>query len=109
MTRCGELFDRVGRGLVDQHPGDEAARMLRSPGLRTSGRFYGFCPGADIVVKLPTERVRDLVATGEGCPCEPRPGRVARQWVRLQPSDDAAMTAYLLEARAFVAAQGTTS
>ncbi len=34
------LFDGIVESLLAEHPDDEPRRMLQSPGLRTSGRFY---------------------------------------------------------------------
>ena len=98
-----DVFDRVSRKLLDEHPGDELGRMLHAPGLKTAGTFYAFATGDDLVVKLPAARVAALIATGVGRPCETRPGRPMRQWVRLAPPDEESCTAYLVEAREFVA------
>lgn len=98
-----DVFDRVSRKLLDEHPGDEPGLMLHAPGLKTAGSFYAFATGDDLVVKLPAARVAALIATGVGRPCEPRPGRPMRQWICLAPPDEASCTAYLLEAREFVA------
>ncbi|MBT2469563.1 hypothetical protein J7E97_17185 [Streptomyces sp. ISL-66] len=98
-----ELFEMAVAALSAEFPADERGRMLRSPGIKTSGKFYAFATSADLVVKLPAARVAELVATGIGRPCEPRPGRPMREWVRVVPADDAACLAYLREARAFVA------
>ena len=92
--------DRVRR----MHPADEEGRMLHSPGLKANGKLYGFATGADLIVKLPAARVNDLVESGDGSPCSPRPGRPMKEWVRIAAPDADACVAYLLEAREFVAA-----
>ena len=79
--------------------------MLRSPGLRTAGTFFAFATKDDLVVKLPTARVAELIVTGEGRPCSPRAGHQMREWVRVRPADADACAAYLAEARGFVAGQ----
>lgn len=78
--------------------------MLRSPGLKTAGKFYAFATAADLVVKLPASRVDDLVGSGRGLPCSPRPGRPMKEWVRIPALDEESCLDYLLEARAFVSA-----
>jgi hypothetical protein len=98
-----DVFERVSRTLLDDHRGDERGSMLHSPGLKTAGRFYAFVTGDDLVVKLAAARVAELIATGVGRACEPRPGRPMRQWVRLTPAGEQACAAYLVEAREFVA------
>ncbi|MFC4004113.1 hypothetical protein ACFS2C_22915 [Prauserella oleivorans] len=95
-------FEHASRAVLERYPGDERGRMLHAPGLKTAGTFYAFATGDALVVKLPAARVTELIATGEGRPCEPRPGRPMRQWVCLTPAGRDAGTAYLLEAREFV-------
>jgi hypothetical protein len=102
-AEVGHIFHRVSRKLLDEHPGDELGRMLQSVGLKTAGKFYAFATKNEVVVKLPAARVADLIATAVGRPCDPRGGRPMRQWVRLRPADEEDCTAYLIEARAFVA------
>lgn len=96
-------FSLAADQVLARHPGDEQGAMLQSPGLRTGGKFYGFATGDDLIVKLPAARVEELIDSGVGLPCSPRPGRPMKQWVRLAAPDESACVAYLLEARAFVA------
>ena len=62
------VFETVAQDLLARHPTDEAGRMLQSPGLKTSGKFYGFAPGDDLVVKLPADRVAELSTPATACP-----------------------------------------
>jgi hypothetical protein len=82
--------------------------MLRSVGLKTSGKFYAFTTGDELIVKLPAGRVSDLIARGEGRPCDPRGGTPMREWIRLAPLDLDACAAYVCEARGFVESKPTT-
>ena len=97
------VFAAVMRRVLALHPDDQEGRMLRSPGLRTAGKFYAFSSGDGVIVKLPAPRVAELVAGGDGLPCSPRPGRPMREWVELPACDEEPCLAYVLEARAFVA------
>ncbi|UDL97520.1 hypothetical protein [Streptomyces longhuiensis] len=101
------VFEDASRTLLEEHPGDERGRMLQSPGLKTSGMFYAFATGNDLVVKLSAARVVELIEAGTGLPCAPRPGRPMRQWVRLTPADAEQCLAYLAEAREFVTGLAT--
>jgi hypothetical protein len=104
VTMLAERFDRAVGVLLAEHPEDDEGRMFHSRGLRTGGHFYAFCPTTDgVVLKLPAARVAELVASAEGAPCSPRPGRPMREWVRVDPVDGRTLTAYLREARSFVA------
>ena len=77
--------------------------MLHAIGLKTAGTFYAFTTRDDLVVKLPAARVTELIASGAGRACDPRGGRPMRQWVRITPDDEPSCTAYVTEARDFVA------
>ena len=96
------MFTAVVARVLAVHPEDEEARMLRAPALRTAGQCYAFAPGADLMVKLPSTRVDELVGSGGGLPCAPRGGRPMREWVRIPAPDEETGLAYVLEARAFV-------
>jgi hypothetical protein len=95
-------FALVSQRVLSEFGDDEPGRMLQSPGLKTGGKFYGFASGGDLVVKLPSARVGELVGTGRGLPCSPRPGRPMKEWVRIPTPDQESCRSYLLEARAFV-------
>lgn len=104
--RLAEIFERLSRRLLEQHPEDEQGRMLQSVGLKTSGKFFAFPTKGELVVKLPAPRVEELIASGAGQPCNPRgTGRPMREWVRLTPADEVACVAYVMEARDFVSGQ----
>jgi len=98
------MFDSVVARLMSDNPGLETARMFGSTGLRTeSGKFAGFVRGDQLVVKLPADRVSELLESGEGAVFDAGRGRPMKEWVVLHPADEAAVERYLLEARAFVA------
>jgi hypothetical protein len=98
-----EMFAAVADRLVAENPGLEQARMFGNVGLRTeSGKFAGFSRGDELVVKLPADRVAELLSTGEGTVFDAGRGRPMREWVVLHPADESALERYLLEARAFV-------
>ena len=100
------MFERVAGRLVAENPGLEQARMFGSTGLRTeSGKFAGFARGDELVVKLPADRVAELLESGEGSVFDAGKGRPMKEWVTLRPADEQALERYLIEAREFVAAQ----
>jgi len=99
-------FDEVSVRLLRDDPDVERAHMFNSDGLRTrtNGRFFATVSGERLLVKLPAGRVADLVASGDGHPFHSG-GRLMREWVLLEPADEAACAAYVDEAHGFVAAQ----
>ena len=99
-----EMFDAIASRLVADNDRLEQARMFGSVGLRTeSGKFAGFARGDDLVVKLPAERVSELLESGEGSVFDAGRGRPMKEWIVLHPPNEAVVERYLLEARKFVA------
>jgi len=103
-------FDDVATRLLHADPDVERAHMFNSDGLkaRANGKFFATVSREQLLVKLPAGRVADLVASGAGRPFHSG-GRLMREWVLLQPADEAACAVYVDEARAFVGATITPS
>jgi hypothetical protein len=59
-----QVFSAVGHHVLTIYPDDEEGRMLQSPGLKTTGKFYAFVTAVDLVVKLPSSRVDELIDSG---------------------------------------------
>jgi hypothetical protein len=99
------MFDDLAQRLVAEDERLEYGRMFNSDGLKTNGKFFAF-PGSngDLIVKLPAERIAELVAGGEGRPLT-MGKRTMREWVRLAPPDEVTLGGYVAEARGFVASQ----
>lgn len=102
MTTQEELFERAGDRILADDEAVERGPIFHSTGLSVGGKFFGFVTRGDLVVKLPAERVAELVESGDGSPFDAGKGRPMREWVRLRPADEDACAAYLREARAFV-------
>jgi hypothetical protein len=83
------LYDEVTDDLL-YDPAVGRSTMMGFPCVRYAGRFFAsFDPrNGALVVKLPRERVTELVDSGTGDPFAPS-GRVFREWVSLpQPQRD---------------------
>jgi hypothetical protein len=80
--------------------------MMGFPCLRTAGAFFASCDHrtGDLIVKLPRERVRQLVAAGTGKAFAPA-GRIFREWVLIQDRDPDRWAKLIDEALAFVEAE----
>ncbi|HEX6490590.1 MAG TPA: hypothetical protein VF002_04350 [Gaiellaceae bacterium] len=98
------IFDEVARELAAEHPDLERDRIMHSKGIKTRGKFCAFTRRGELVVKLPSERVAELIAGGEGSPFDSGRGRPLKAWVSLRPADAGTCARYVLEARDFVAA-----
>jgi hypothetical protein len=103
VSTTRELYD----GLTDDLLYDPAvgrSTMMGFPCVRRAGRFFAsFDTQAEaLVVKLPRERVAELVADGTGEPFAPN-GRVFREWVMIAEPDADVWERLLAEAREFAA------
>jgi hypothetical protein len=95
-------------GLTDDLLYDPAvgrSTMMGYPCVRRAGRFFAsFDTGAEaLVVKLPRQRVGELIEEGAGVAFVPN-GRVFREWVTIPDADPATWKQLLVEARDFAAA-----
>jgi hypothetical protein len=80
--------------------------MMGLPCLRIDGHFFGSFDRltGDLLVKLPEERVEQLVDGGRAHAFAPA-GRRFREWAAISPTRRRSWPALLEEALAFVAAQ----
>ena len=99
-TDVETIFDGAAKRLR----GVERGKMLSATGLRDpkAGKFFAFVTRGQLVVKLPADRVAELIAGGEGRVFDAGKGRPMKEWVGLRPDDEAACADYMREARKFV-------
>jgi hypothetical protein len=93
-----DLYDELTDDLL-YDPAIGRATMMGYPCVRLAGRFlasYDDKAGC-LVVKLPRERVTELVEKGQGDPFAPA-GRVFREWVMIPTVDRGLWQAVLAEA-----------
>lgn len=72
-----------------------------NPGLRVRDRIFAMLVRDALVVKLPSERVDELVAAGVAVRFDAGKGRPMREWASVPPSPDANWEQLAIEARAF--------
>jgi hypothetical protein len=95
--RWRELVETAEGGPVTE------GTMFGSKGLRTGKKFFAVWWHEQLVVKLPVDRLKELVDAGQGQPFEPMPGRAMNGWVVVAASAD--WSGLAGEARAHVEAQ----
>lgn len=99
-VRFSELAEAlVGRDGVTL--GSEK-RGFGSDALQVEGRIFAMVTRGSIVLKLPAEQVRGLIASGQGSPFDAGKGRPMREWVVLERGAHERLPQLALEARAFV-------
>ena len=93
-----DLYDELTDDLL-YDPAIGRATMMGYPCVRLAGRFlasYDDTAGG-LVVKLPRERVTELVTSGHGDPFAPA-GKVFREWVSIPTVDRELWQTLLAEA-----------
>ena len=91
-----DAYETASRQLLGE-PGVEAGTMMKTPCLRYRGDFLGMIFEREdaLIVKLPAERVSELVNSGRGNPFE-FTGKRFREWL-LVPREMEESYAPLLE------------
>jgi len=96
-----DLYDELTDDLL-YDPAIGRSTMMGYPCIRLGGRFLASYDGkaGQLVVKLPSERVAELVRTGTGDQFAPA-GKVFREWVAIPTIDRRLWRTLLAEAVAF--------
>jgi TfoX/Sxy family transcriptional regulator of competence genes len=79
-------------------------RKFGSNGLKVNGKLFALFTQDTLVVKLPKDRVAELVASAIGKPFDPGHGRMMKEWLTVT-SPKASWVALAKEAHAFAIAQ----
>jgi TfoX/Sxy family transcriptional regulator of competence genes len=108
MRSPEEHFAAVVDDLLDEPgvtpPGADAAsgRKFGSNGLKVHNKIFAMLVGGHLVVKLPAERVAELIAAGKAEPFDAGKGRPMKEWATLQSTSDEAWLQLAREALDFV-------
>lgn len=104
-----DFFTAVSAPLLTE-PGVTTGTMMGFPCLRVTGAFFASCDPrtGDLVVKLPRERVAELISAGRGKPFAPA-GRTFREWVLVDDRDEDHWAELIEEALRFVSGRPATA
>jgi hypothetical protein len=84
-------FDALVKELTGlpgvQPPDEEGARRFGARTLRLDGSIVAMLVDGALVLKLPGDRIADLVESGRGTPWDGGQGRRMRQWVVVDDDD----------------------
>ena len=99
----GDLFWQLAEQLRLQDPRVIEGTIMGGRCLRVGTEFLGLVDhkSSGLVVKLPAERVQELIARGEGQPFAPA-GRVFKEWLSVPAPDPDRWRSLLEEGIAFV-------
>jgi hypothetical protein len=103
MTAEELFWDLIEPMYAD--PAVQRSTMMGLPCVRLDGRFFASLDRRNgaLLVKLPADRVRELIDAGHGQPFAPA-GRTFREWVAITVPDRRRWQALLAEARDHAAA-----
>jgi hypothetical protein len=74
-----------------------------STSVKVSGKMFAMLSHGRFVVKLPANRIGELVASGTGARWDAGKGRVQREWMAVEPGAEEQWLPLAQEAMAFVA------
>ncbi len=95
-------------GVTPPADGPQAKQSFGANGLKIHNKIFAMLVGERLVVKLPKQRIDDLLADGQGERFDPRrDGRLMREWFVLSPTSDEDWLALAREALAFVGEAST--
>jgi hypothetical protein len=78
------LFEQLAARLLADPTVRRGTGFGASPGLRVGSRTFAMLRSGELVVKLPEQRVDELVGSGIGARFDPRrDGRLMREWVTI--------------------------
>jgi hypothetical protein len=86
-----EEADALFQQLVDRFGADPAVtpptegKGFGASGLKVGGKLFAMVSKGELVLKLPRERVGELIASGEGTRFDPGHGRLMKEWVTIAP------------------------
>lgn len=96
-------WERIARTELEHEGVSPGTGFGRSEGLRMGGKIYAIDKDDELILKLPAERVEELIGTDAGHAWGPAPGRIMREWIAIPGTRRADWAALTSEARAFVA------
>lgn len=102
MSDVQTAWERIEQTELEVEGVTSGTGFGRSQGLRIRGKIYAIRKDDDLILKLPGERVQELIESGAGRAWGPGPGRTMREWVAIPAALSSRWASLASEARAFV-------
>ena len=85
-SKAGALFEPLMDRLLERRGVTSGTGFGSNPGLRVGGKIFAMVSQGGLVLKLPRDRVGELVETGRGTHFDAGRGRAMKEWVVVPPS-----------------------
>lgn len=105
MDDTHTTWDRIEQAELEIEGVSPGTGFGGSVGLRIRGKIYAINKDGELILKLPGERVEELIDTGTGHAWGPSTGRIMREWVAIPGTRHADWAPLTDEARTFVSAR----
>ena len=99
-----QLVDRFRRDPSVTLPSGSGEPAFGASTLKVDGKIFAMLAKGEMVVKLPRQRVDELIASRAGERFDPGHGRLMKEWAAISPRDSRYWAELAEEAREFVAA-----
>jgi hypothetical protein len=84
-SEAQQRFEQLAAGLLADPEVAEGTGFGSAPGLRIKGKIFAMLVKGQLVVKLPKDRVDELVSAGAGAQFDPGHGRLMKEWASVAP------------------------
>jgi hypothetical protein len=101
-----QIWDPIAKDELARRGVSAGTGFGRNEGLRVGGKIFAMLVRGELVVKLPSDRVDELVDIGIAARFDAGKGRPMREWASVGPAASRRWRGLVEEARAYVGAAG---
>ena len=80
-----QRFDQLAAVFLADPAVEQGTGFGAAPGLRIGGKIFAMLVKGELVVKLPRDRVDELIAAGDCARFDPGHGRLMKEWASVPP------------------------
>ncbi len=102
MTAAEQRFEQLSGSFLADPDVTQGTGFGSAPGLRVGGKIFAMCVKDELVVKLPKQRVDELVRSGAATQFDPGHGRLMKEWASVPPESSEDWAELASEALRFV-------
>jgi hypothetical protein len=88
MSAPEQRFEQLSGSFLSDPEVTQGTGFGSAPGLRVGGKIFAMCVKDELVVKLPKQRVDELVAARAATQFDPGHGRLMKEWASVPESSE---------------------